>query len=692
MNTLLLEIGTEEIPAGYIGPALTALVDKLTARLDQARIDHGKAKTFGTPRRLAVVIEKVADRQKTLTETLMGPPVTVAFDKNGKPLVPAVKFAEKAGVAVKQLKVKKTPKGSYLYAEKRSQGQAATTLLKTMLPEIILSTPFPKTMKWGSQHILFARPIHTIVALLGKKVIPFKLEAIKAGRATSGHYFMAPKKIKIESPATYVKQLKQAKVIVPIDTRQKAVKKSIDAVAKKAGGAILEDPALLSEVTNLVEFPAPVVGRFDPEFLKLPSEILITAMREHQRYFALIDKKGALLPAFVAVNNTKTKDMDLVAHGHGKVIRARLSDAAFFYANDTAVPMNQWVDQLKGVTFQADLGTMYEKTQRIQKLTAWLAKAAGQGKRVIGWSQRAATLCKTDLVSEMVGEFPKLQGVMGRVYATVAGEPKAVATAIEEHYRPVASGAVLPDSTTGALVSIADKIDSLCGFFGIGLKPTGGADPYALRRQGIGVIQILLKQNFTLSLEELLAAGLKPYKVGTAKKRAAIIADMVNFLRNRMQRLLTDEGHPKDLVSAVTQVSIDCIPDVWRRVEALAALRTDPDFDDLAAAFKRVVNIIKKAKTQKGAKVNARLLKEPAEKDLHKAVRAAQKGIAKQLKSGNYNSALKTIVGVKAPVDLFFDDVMVMVDDAKLRNNRLALLGQVAGLFGEVADFTLINT
>ena len=691
MDTLLLEIGTEEIPAGYIGPALTALADNLTARLDQARIDHGKAKTFGTPRRLAVMIEKVADRQKTLTETLMGPPVTVAFDQNGTPLVPAVKFAQKAGVTVKQLNVKKTPKGSYLYAEKRSQGQAATTLLKAMLPEIILATPFPKTMKWGSQHILFARPIHTIVALLGKKVIPFKLEAIKAGRTTSGHYFMAPQKIRIESPATYVQQLKKAKVIAAIDTRQKAVRKSIDEAAEKAGGAILEDPALLAEVTNLVEFPAPVVGRFDPQFLKLPSEILITAMREHQRYFALVDKQGDLLPAFVAVNNTETKDMDLVADGHGKVIRARLSDAAFFYKNDTDTPMDQWVDQLKGVTFQADLGTMNEKTQRIEKLTAWLAKATGQGKRVTDWSKRSATLCKTDLVSEMVGEFPKLQGVMGRIYAAVAGEPQEVATAIEEHYRPVASGAVLPGSTTGALVSVADKIDSLCGFFSIGLKPTGGADPYALRRQGIGVIQILLNQNFTLSLEELLGAGLKPYQVGSAKKRAATITDMITFLRNRIQRLLVDEGHPKDLVSAVTNVSIDCIPDVWLRVEALAQLRTDPDFDDLAATFKRVANIIKKADTQKGAKVNARLLKEPAEKELHTAVQEAQKGIAKQLKRGNYNNALKSIVGVKAPVDLFFDDVMVMVDDAKLRDNRLALLGQVAGLFGEVADFTLIN-
>jgi len=691
MKTLLLEIGTEEIPAGYISPALTALADKLTTRLDQERIKHGKAKTLGTPRRLAVMVDKVADRQTTLTETLMGPPVTVAFDKKGRPLVPAVKFAEKAGVTVKQLKIRKTAKGSWLYAEKRARGQAATTLLKTILPDVILATPFPKTMKWGSQHILFARPIRTIVALLGKKVIPFKIETIKAGRATQGHYFMAPKKIQIESPAMYVSQLRKAKVVAAIETRQKAVKKSIDAAAQKAGGYILEDPALLAEVTNLVEFPAPVVGRFDAEFLKLPSEILITAMREHQRYFALVNKKGALLPAFVAVNNTQTRDMDLVAEGHGKVIRARLSDAAFFYGNDTSVPMDQWVDQLKGVTFQADLGTMYEKTLRIQKLTAWLAKATNQGKRVTGWSKRGATLCKTDLVSEMVGEFPKLQGVMGRIYAGVAKEPKAVATAIEEHYRPVASGAALPKSATGALISIADKIDSLCGFFSIGLTPTGGADPYALRRQSIGVIQILNSRNLDISLEALLKAGLKHYKVGGGKKKAVLVAGMIRFLKRRIERLLTDEGYSKDLVSAVTAVSIDSIPGVWRRAEALARLRTAPDFDDLAAAFKRVANIIKKAGTQKGAKVNARLLKEPTEKKLYKAVQSAQKEIIKQLKSGNYNSALKTIAGVKAPVDQFFDDVMVMVNEAELRNNRLALLGQVAGLFGEVADFTLIN-
>jgi glycyl-tRNA synthetase beta chain len=691
METLLLEIGAEEIPAGYIKPALDALAANLTKKMTDARIEHGKAKTFGTPRRLTITVEKVALKQTTISSEVLGPPEKVGFNEAGRPTVAAQKFAEKVGVATNELKVKQTEKGSYLCANIIQRGLATRTILRNILPDVIMAIPFPKTMKWADMGIYFARPIHSILALLGPQVVSFNLETIKSGRYTYGHSFMHPKKIKIDSPDAYVSQLRTAEVIVDIDARRKAVEKEITRAASRVGGKILPDEELLDIVTNLVEYPVATAGKFDDGFLKLPREILITAMREHQKYFAVIDDNENLMPFFIAVNNTRTKDLNLVAVGHERVLRARLADAQFFYNSDVNVLFDPWIEKLKGVLFQAELGTMYEKVQRVQNIAEYLAKTAKMDAASKKRVRRAAALCKADLVSQVVVEFPKLQGVMGRVYAGVSKEPDDVASAIEEHYRPTYSGGALPDTLTGAMVAIADKIDSICGCFSVGLIPTGASDPYALRRQGIGIVNIMLNRELAFSLNELIVKSLSLFAANSSLDIQETANKVYTFIRNRMSHQLAEEGFSKDVIAAVIEVGADNIPDVWQRVQALEKLKGAPDFEPLAAAFKRVVNIIKKVEKINLAGVDKKLFQDASEVRLYQAFTHVKKSVAAHLKSGHYEQGLVDIASLRDSVDAFFDGVLVMAEDKKVRNNRLALLGQIAELFGKVADFSKLS-
>lgn len=692
METLLLEIGTEEIPAGYIEPALASISQTLLKKMEDLRIDHGKARVLGTPRRLAVEVEKVAAKQTPLTSEVIGPPEKISFDQDGRPTMAATKFAEKVGVSVKALSVKETDKGRYVCALVTEKGQATQTLLKRILPEVILATPFPKTMKWAELNIYFARPIHSIVALLGNKAINFSLEDIKSGRYTYGHYFMHPRKVKISSSKDYAKSLQSANVLVDLETRRKIVEKEIHKAAKSVGGEILPDDELVDIVKNLVEYPFATAGSFDKGFLEVPGEVLITAMREHQKYFAVVDKKGNLMPCFVAVNNTRTKDMKLVATGHEWVLRARLADAQFFYKSDLEESSNQRVEKLKGVLFQAKLGSMHEKVKRLQKMAGFLADNVDKGANLKKHAARAALLSKSDLVSQVVGEFPKLQGIMGRVYATVEKEPKSVAAAVEEHYRPIHSGGALPETMTGAVLSIADKIDNICGFFSVGLTPTGASDPYALRRQGIGIIQIMIDKGFSFSLRGMIEKSLKLYGVKGAKK-IKDVADQVNtFLNNRLTHLLVEDGYSKDVVAAVTSVSADNVPDLWNRAQALQDLKTAPDFEPLAVAFKRVVNIIKKAKAFKAKPVKENLFEHDSEAALYAAYQTVKDKVSANLDKGNLNKALHEIASLRDTVDAFFDGVLVMSKDKKIRNNRLSLLARIADLFETIADFSKIST
>ncbi len=688
MNPLLLEIGSEEIPAGYIQPALDALASNLTAKLAHARIEHGSVQTFGTPRRLVVRIDDVAARQAAVTEEVMGPPERIAFDEQGQPTVPAQKFAEKVGVPVNRLKIKETEKGRYLSATISDKGLATKTVLKTLLPDIILATPFPKTMRWSNLNIAFARPIQSILALLGDAVISFALEAkIKSGRYAWGHMFMQHKKIKIDHADDYEAQLDDAHVVVDIVKRKEMVRREVDAAAKAMGGRALPDEDLLDIVTNLVEIPIATGGRFDDEFLELPREILITSMREHQKYFAVVDQNDQLMPCFVAVNNTRIKDLDLVARGHERVLRARLSDAQFFYRTDLKDKMDDWRERLKGVLFQAKLGSMHAKVERVEKLGAHLTQ--NEPKDVQSMVQRAAQLCKADLVSQVVGEFAKLQGIMGRVYAAVANEDGDIPTAIEEHYRPTHSGGALPQTRTGALLAIADKLDTICGCFSVGLIPTGASDPYALRRQGIGIVQIILRHGLDLPLKAAITAGLTSFD--SKDKESASVADRIyGFIQNRVTRMLADEGYDKDVVAAVASVSIDDLPDVWKRTKALQTLKGAEDFEPLAAGFKRVVNILRKTEVAANMALDPARFVEPAEKALHDAYSATRDEVGELLGNGNLEKALRVIATLRQPVDQFFEDVMVMTDDQPLRENRLALLNAIYGLFNRMADFSKI--
>lgn len=686
MNPLLLEIGSEEIPAGYIQPALEALASNLTGKLARARISHGDIHTFGTPRRLVVRLDDVADRQKSITEEILGPPERIAFDDAGQPTVPAQKFSEKVGVPLGKLKVKETEKGRYLCATISDRGLATKTVLKKILPEIILAVPFPKTMRWSALSISFARPIQSILALLGKSVISFTLEdKIKSGRFAWGHMFMQHQKIKIDDVAEYEDKMGRAHVMVDIQKRKELARREVNAAAEAMGGKVLPDEELLDIVTNLVEIPIATGGKFDDAFLELPGEILITSMREHQKYFAVVDEKNRLMPCFVAVNNTRTKDLDLVARGHERVLRARLSDAQFFYRADIQEKMDDWREQLKGVLFQAKLGSMHAKVERVEKLGAHLAQS--ESAELQSQVKRAAQLCKADLVSQVVGEFAKLQGIMGRVYASVAGEPGDVPAAIEEHYRPIYSGGALPETRTGALLAIADKLDTICGCFSVDLIPTGASDPYALRRQGIGIVQIMLKHEMRFPLKEAIGAGLSQFD---APEAAAVSDKIQTFILNRISRMLAEEGYDKDVVAAVVNVSIDDIPDVWKRCAALQTLKSEKDFEPLAAGFKRVVNILRKTEVAAELMPDAALFKEAAETALYDAYNTTRNEVGQLLVNGDLEKALRVIAGLREPVDRFFEDVMVMTDDKAIRENRLALLNAIAGLFNRMADFSKI--
>jgi len=703
MDNLLVEIGAEEIPAGYIEPALKALSSNLLKKMSRARIDYGNVKLYGTPRRLAVKVENVAARQKSIKTEITGPPSRVGFDENGRPTLAAKKFAEKVGVPLSRITVKETEKGTYLYAKKTERGVSSRKLLSSILPEVILSTPFPKTMRWADLSIAFARPIHSIVALYGNKIISFTLENIKSGRYTYGHSFMNPARVKISDAESYIETMKNVNVLADIKQRKKFIEREIVKAASKVGGKVLEDEELLDTVTNLVEYPVPVVGKFETKFLDLPSEILITAMREHQKYFAVVDKKGKLMPCFIAVNNTITKDMDLVATGHERVIRARLADAQFFYDTDLEVSNEKRVEKLNGVLFQAKLGSMYEKIMRVGKISEQIAESVDAGLEAKKGepdfkmqAARAAMLCKADLVSNVVVEFPKLQGVMGRVYAKIEGELPTVSAAIEEHYRPTRSGGELPKTMTGAVLSIADKIDSICGCFSVDLIPTGASDPYALRRQGIGMIQIINDKGFSFSITDIIEKSLKLLSAKGIQVKSDVAEKVHTFLKNRMAHLLAEKGYSKDVIAAVISASADNVPDVFNRTVALEKLKAEEDFEPLAITFKRAVNIIKKSGHAKTAgmigEVNENLFEHQSESALLSAYKKVENSVSAKMSRGFFDQALLDIASLRDAVDAFFDGVMVMAENKKVQHNRLALLGCIAGLFGKFADFSKIST
>lgn len=688
MSTLLVEIGAEELPAGYIIPALESFKKSMLAALGHARINHGDAKIFGTPRRLALMIFDVASQQEAQKSKMIGPSEKIGFNEEGNPTTAALKFSEKAGISIDNVTIEETNKGRYLTAVVDEECETSAVILERILEKQILSIPFPKRMRWGSLSISFARPIISLTALLGNQVLDFKVGNISSSDFLYGHLFMCPGEFKIESADNYVEVAESAGVIPDIEKRKTMLRQSIKKCAGEHDARILEDEALINIVTNLVEYPFPAVGNFDDDFLQVPDEVLITAMREHQKYFALVDQNNQLKPLFIVVNNTKAKDMQQVTSGHEKVLRARLSDARFFYEVDIKNTLHELARKLKFVTFQEKLGSVYDKSVRIGKLGKFLVEASAyKNKSALRKNvERAASICKADLVSQVVIEFTKLQGIIGRVYASRSGENQDVSTAIEQHYRPVYSGGALPENPTACLVAIADKLDTICGCFSVDLIPTGGADPYALRRQGIGILQIMLEEKIEISLRSMIQKGLSAF-VEKKASRDETLGRIFDFLKKRVMNMLTEMGFSKEAVNAAIGASFENVPDLVLRVKTLDALRKDPDFEPLSITFKRVENILKKSEKPLAVSVDESLFENASERDLFNAAQHVKNDVEDAVNKGNYDQALSHIAGLKDKVDAFFDDVMVMAEDVQIRQNRIAVLSTVSVLFKHIRIF-----
>lgn len=684
---LLLEVGTEEIPAAFMPDALKALREITATALATQRIAFQDVRTLGTPRRLTLIARGVAVCQEELIVTKIGPAKSLAFDPDGKPTKSALGFAKGQGIEVSAVKIIQTDKGEYICAEKKEKSEQTITLLARLLPDIILSIPFRKSMRWHDFDLRFARPIHWLLALFGDQVVPFQLGAVLSGDITYGHRFLAPQPITVSGFASYYEGLKNAFVLVDPDERRKTLIKQIHEIAATAGGVPDEDAALIEQVIYLVEYCSPILCHFEKDFLQLPREVLVTTMKKHQKYFPVLDQQGNPLPCFIAVNNTPAKDPRLSAQGHERVLRARLSDARFFYTEDQKKSLDSLTNRLKEVIFQAQLGTSYEKVCRFKQLSLFITERyfSSSLKRSV---ERAAHLCKADLVSEMVGEFPELQGIMGREYARIAGEDPEVAEAIFEHYLPRFAEDRIPASDIGAIVGIADKLDTIAGCFGIGLVPTGTADPYGLRRQCLGIINIILGRHYHISLSAIVNKSVDLLEVKLTRPAQAVSQDVLNFFAGRLENLLVSQGHPADVVDAVISCGIDDITDMVKRVQALQKLKQAPDFEPLAIAFKRVVNIL--SGTDAGP-VDTALLQHPAEIALHEKYAALSRQVISLMDSKEYLAALKCIATLRPEVDAFFDGVMVMVEDVALRNNRLALLHEIGSFFKNFADFTRLS-
>jgi len=682
---LFLEIGTEEIPAGMLPVAMRDLERMMRKELTNARVAFGEVTTYATPRRLVLAVTDVAEEQERQELNLSGPSVKVAFDADGNPTKAALGFARSNGVDVSELTQQETEKGTYLFLSKVIEGQPIKEQLPEIMERIVSNLSFKKSMRWKDLDVRFARPVHWLVALFGGEVIPFSWGNLTSGSTSYGHRFMAPAGFDVTGLDDFVAKAREHFVIVDPEERKQIIAREIERVAGEEGGALNVDEDLLEEVAYLVEDPTPLCGSFEEEFLQLPDELLITSMKEHQRYFTLADTEGRLLPKFITISNTRPTDPDVVVKGNERVLRARLSDAMFFWKEDQKTPLENRLEALKNVVYQAQLGTSYAKVQRFTALAEDLANQFDS--EVVELTRRAAQLCKCDLETGMVYEFPELQGVMGREYAAIEGENPRVAKAIFEHYLPVQAGGDLPSDNVGAFVSIADKIDTICGCFGVGLIPTGTADPYALRRCAIGVLNILLDRGFTVSIPELVAKAVTQLEDKLNRSVEEVTADVVEFIRLRFVNMMTGPGTATDVVEAVLAARFDNVMDARQRIEALSAMKQQPEFEALAATFKRVGNIIKGGVTDA---VDAGCFEQDCEREMYGALQQVQQDVARLMADGDYPGALRAIGSLRPAVDAFFDGVMVMAEDEAVKRNRLALLTQVAGLFAGLADFSRI--
>jgi glycyl-tRNA synthetase beta chain len=685
----LLEIGVEELPARFLVPALEQLQELAAKALRENRLAYEDIICCGTPRRITVLARGVAEKQEALVQEVKGPAVKVAYNSGGEPTRAALGFAKSQGVKVEDLVRRSIGPVEYVFALKKEEGRPAAEVLPEVAPALIEGLHFPKPMRWGDLEVRFARPIRWLACLYGDDVVPFTLAGLESGRFTYGHRFLGGGRLEITRAGDYFDVMRKAFVVVDVAERREMILKQVNEAAAREGGEAEIDEDLLDEVANLVEFPTALCGSFDERYLEMPEEVLITPMREHQRYFPVRGANGRLLPRFVAVSNSGSENIDTVRAGNEKVLRARLADASFFWQEDLKAPLEGKVEGLKKVVFQESLGTVYEKVQRITALAGYLSGRLGANAKQRADTLRAARLAKADLLTNMVYEFPELQGVMGREYARRSGEPEGVALAIYEHYLPRFAGDALPCTLPGKVLSIADKMDTLVGCFGVGIEPTGSQDPYALRRQALGVCHIIIDGGLVLSLKEMIGRAYNGYagRVEFKLSLEQVTAALEEFFRQRLRVLFMDRGLPYDTVDAVLSAGFDDISGAWLRAQALEAFRADPAFEALLTAFTRAHNLSRKAGH---GRVDPALFETAAEEGLYRSYREISSSAGPRIEARDYPAALSLIAGLQKPVDRFFEDVMVMVENERVRDNRLALLKNIAQFIGSVADLSKI--
>jgi len=680
---LVFEIGTEEMPSAAVYSGIKQLGENAEKLLEENRFSYKEIRTMGTPRRLVLLVSALSEKQDDLVKEVKGPAKKAAYSDDGKPAAAAIGFARGQGVDVDTLVVKQVAQGEYVFAVKKEKGLSVAKVLPEILRQIASSITFPKAMRWDESDTQFVRPARWLLALFGDTKIKFDFSGLKSDNLTWGHRFLADNPIKVEISNDYLSAMKKGKVLVDETERAQYIEKKAQEAAKKVGGNVVIHFNTFDEVVQLAEYPHVISGSFSKEYVKLPRDVLITSMESHQRYFPVENNKGTLLPFFIVVHNGDPKSDDIICRGHERVLRARLADAKFFFEEDQKKPLKDKVEKLKGVVFQEELGTVFDKTKRIEKLAAYIAKELQCKEDVIKNVKRAAYLCKADLVTEMVVEFPTLQGVMGREYALLSGENKATAAAIFEHYLPRYAGDALPGTLEGKILSIADKVDSIVGCFSIGFLPTGSEDPYALRRQAQGIISIFLENDFDLDLGYILMRSIDMYKA--PKLGLIIYADLGRFFRSRLRAQFLNEGFKYDVIDAVLALGISNPADLRNRINAVTSLRDTIEMEDVIIAFTRCSNL---AKPELGDCVKKNLLKEKEEKKLFEVMEKVVKSVNKEIGKRDYDQAIKNLALLRPDVDLFFDEILVMAKEKSTRENRLALLNKCVDCYLKVADFS----
>ncbi|EPC00695.1 glycyl-tRNA synthetase [Litchfieldella anticariensis FP35 = DSM 16096] len=679
-TSFLLELGVEELPPTAIDLLSDALAQGIAEGLSESEVTFGSVHAYATPRRLAVYITQLADKQPDREIERRGPALAAAF-KDGKPTKAAEGFARSCGVEVDELIHLETDKGTWLGHRERQQGEATERLLPAIVSKAIGALPVPKNMRWGASRVEFSRPVHWLVMLYGEQVVDAEVLGLKAGRTTFGHRFHAPTAIELQRPDDYLVALENAYVLADRDRRRERIREQVLAEAECHEAQAVIDEDLLTEVSGLVEWPVALTGSFDERFLEVPPECLISSMKANQKYFHLLDEQGRLKPLFITISNIDSQDPQLVIEGNEKVIRPRLADAAFFYDTDRKTPLDERRKGLANVVFQQQLGTLADKASRSAVVACHITEKIGGD---VSHAERAAQLAKCDLVTEMVLEFPELQGIMGCYYARHDGEAEDVAQALYEQYLPRFASDVIPQSRTGLALALADRLDTLTGIFGIGQRPTGTKDPFALRRAAIGVLNILIKGELDLDLRELLALAATQHQ--DLPKKEGLVDDVLDYMLERLRAWTQDEDIPVEIYLAVRARPVTKPLDFARRIHAVHAFSQREEAAALAAANKRVSNILAKQEHDGSTVVRADLLHEDAERALSDALTSQRAEVEPLVRNARYAEALDILASLRDPVDRFFDTVMVVVDDTEVRRNRLALLASLQALFLEVAD------